>query len=104
MVTQTVLDNSDDIENRDNKQRIGQQQTMGIDGHGMAINHHKLDDQKTEQESQGKAAAIAHEYLAVFLGLAKQVEVQIGNEYSSHSGYDDAVGVEPLLVIAIQES
>ena len=77
---------------------------MGIDGHGMAIDHHKLDDQETEQESQGKAAAVAHEYLTVFLGLAKQVEVQIGNEYSSHAGYDDAVGVEPLLVIAIQET
>ena len=91
---QTVQCHPDHIGGRDKNQCQGYQNGFWSGWPDGGIVHDALYGKETQSEAQRQAAGIAHEYLGVALGTAKEDEVAKGYQSPHHAGNQDAVGVD----------
>lgn len=91
MLAQTCDDDADDIKARHDEQCVGDEQTVTAVGHDGGVVFGKLDDEKSEDESQGQTARVAHENLVVVFCFSKDIEIEKSHQYADKSGYHRTV-------------
>lgn len=80
------------IEARDDEGGEGEYGRLEDDG-GIGRVGEQLDAEDAEDQADGERAGVAHEYLGVFLGIAKHVVVEEGDQDAERSKRDGGVGI-----------
>lgn len=103
-VAEACYDDTHDIEARHNKQGVGQKQTVAAVRHDMSVVHCELHHKETKDESERQTARIAHENLAVALGLTPQIEIKIGCKHAHKSRNKHTIAPHSLTGEAHEET